>query len=428
MLRKNYFTFLLTAVLCITSGITVFAQTAATRGKVELKKADGSTVPVEGAVIDIYRTDMKGKPPSATTNKKGEFNFAGLQVDGTFMLVISAPNANPQIAPGIKAGMTDVVITLVEGDGRTLTEEEAREALTGSPTNQSGDQKKAKEEYEKKVAEVTSKNAKTKETDDLVKKIFEEGSKAFENKNYDLAIAKFEEGYKTNPEFIGSAPVLLSNKGLALRLRGSVLYNESVKLSDMTIRLENMKKVTQDFADAVDAYSLSWNVLKNAPAAEITDRKNYDTNKSQTLRGARDLVKALVVTEKIDNSKLDAIKALMQEYIAFETDKTAKTEAQVALGDIYRITGNSDNAITEYRKALEMSADNPDALAGLGLSLFNSGEISGNTQQKQEGLNYMTRFAEVAPDTHKLKLSVAEAVKYLKAQNLTPQKVNKKKN
>ncbi len=73
-----------------------------------------------------------------------------------------------------------------------------------------------------------------------------------------------------------------------------------------------------------------------------------------------------------------------------------------------------------------MSPDNPDALAGLGLSLFNSGVVADNKAQKQEGLNYMQKFADTAPENHPLKASVRDAVEYLKTQDkLIPQKTGK---
>jgi hypothetical protein len=147
------------------------------RGKVELVKADGTREPVAGAVVEPIRTDAKGKSPSAKTNKKGEFSFAGLQLGQTFALSISAPNIKPALQPGIKAGMENIVITVSEGDGKRWSEDEVRQALvapatTGAPTaaaagaaetgNQkpaelTAEQKKAQAEYEKKVAEVTAK-------------------------------------------------------------------------------------------------------------------------------------------------------------------------------------------------------------------------------------------------------------------------------
>ncbi len=433
MFRKNYLTFLLAIALFMTGGIAALAQTAPVMGRVVMKKADGTTVPVADAVIDVYRIDVKGKLPSGKTNGKGEFSFAGFPLGGQFMFAVSAPSAKAEIFPGVKAGNEKITITLVEGDGARLTEEQARGGLNAAPAaNPSGEltaeQKKAQADYEKQVAEINAKNAKSKESDELVRKALDEGNKAYTAKNYDVAVAKFDEGYKASYDFVGSAPVLLNNKALSLRFRGVDTYNQSRAVTDASARMQSMSKVTKDFADAVDAYSQSLTILKNAPATEIVDRKNYDAVKMDTLRGAKDLAKNMVATEKIDNTKTSAIKTLIEEYAAVETDKAAKAEAQVVLADVYRLAADPDNAITEYKKALETSPDNPDALAGLGLSLFDAGERSGNTQQKQEGLNYMQRFAEVAPSTHKLKESVAGAVEYLKSQKLTPQKTTKKKN
>lgn len=433
MFSKNYLTFILAVVLFMTGGIAALAQTAPVMGRVVMKKADGTTVPVADAVVDVYRMDVKGKLPSGKTNSKGEFSFAGFPISGQFMFAVSAPGARAGIFPGVKAGNEKITITLVEGDGVRLTEEQARGALNAAPTsNSSGEltaeQKKAQAELEKQVAEVNAKNAKSKESDELVKKALEEGNKAYTAKNYDVAVAKFDEGYKASYDFVGSAPVLLNNKALSLRFRGVDTYNQNRALTDATARIQSMNKVTKDFAEAVDAYNQSLTILKNAPATDIADRKNYDAVKMDTLRGAKELAKNMVATEKVDTTKTSAIKTLIEEYAAVETDKTAKAEAQVVLADVYRIAADPDNAIIEYKKALETSPDNPDALAGLGLSLFDAGERSGNTQQKQEGLNYMQRFAEVAPNTHKLKESVAGAVEYLKSQKLAPQKTTRKKN
>jgi hypothetical protein len=60
----------------------------------------------------------------------------------------------------------------------------------------------------------------------------------------------------------------------------------------------------------------------------------------------------------------------------------------------------------------------------LGLALYTEG-YSANPPDKamlQEGLNYMQRFVDTAPDTHKLKQSTRETIDNLKAeQNLKAQ-------
>ncbi|MGI9054338.1 MAG: SpaA isopeptide-forming pilin-related protein, partial [Pyrinomonadaceae bacterium] len=141
--------------------MAAFAQNAPLTGKVELKKADGTTEPVQGAMVEVYRTDIKSKGPTAKTNKKGEFSFAGLQLGATFVLVVSGDKINPTYQPNIRAGANGVIITASEGDGKRLTEEEVRTALTSgppaanntTPAKPTEDQKKAQAERAKLEAE-----------------------------------------------------------------------------------------------------------------------------------------------------------------------------------------------------------------------------------------------------------------------------------
>lgn len=438
MFRKNYFIFLLATVLFTTSGLAVFAQTAPVAGKVVLKKADGTTEPVAGALVEVFRTDIKGTLPSDKTNKKGEFAFAGLPLGATFVLSISAPNAKPGYYPNVKAGNDKLLITIVEGDGKRWTEQEIRQVLAegattaATPTKSaqsSEEQKKAQAEYEKQVAEVTAKNENVKQKTAVIEAALKAGNEAFNSKNYDVAIAKFNEGYEADTEFVGSAPVLLNNKGASLTSRAVNTFNQSVK-AETAVRLEGYGKVKKDLGDAADAYNRSWTILKNAPATDAAAAKSLEANKMNALRGIKETFRLMAATEQVDATKAEIGKTLIPEYVNIETDAVKKSEAQVTLGDVFRVAGDFDNAIAEYRKALELSKDNPDALAGLGLSLFAAGEATNDTAKKQEGLNYMQRFSEVAPAGHKLKDDVTSVVEYLKTQKLAPQKVTttKKKN
>jgi tetratricopeptide (TPR) repeat protein len=445
MFRKNYFTFLLAAALFLVGGVAAFAQTAPVAGTVVVKKADNTTAPVAGALVEVFRPDTKAKYPSDKTGKKGDFAFAGLPVGYTYILSVSGPGISPIIFPGVPAGADKVVITVSEGDGKKLTEEEVRQALANKTTKTEGgtttdatekpaeltaEQKKLMAEEEKKRTEIASSNEKKIQKNTIFQSALKEGGEAFAAKNYDLAIAKFEEGYQADTEFVGSAPAFLNNKGKALSVRAVDKFNKNNKLTDATAKMEAMNSVAKDFADAIDAFNASWTILKKTSASAVPDPKNYEINKTEALTGVKNVVGYMIATERVDSTKTGEIKALLQEYMAVENDSAQKLKAQIYLADIYRIATDSDNAIIEYKKALEMSPDNPDALAGLGLSLFNSGEINSNVAQKAEGLGYLERFVQVAPDGHKLKSSVAEAVTYLKSQKITPQKVTttKKKN
>lgn len=433
MFRKNYFTFLLTVGLFLVGGVVAFAQNAPVGGRIELKKADGTTEPVAGAIVEVFRTDIKAKFPAAKSDKKGNFAFAGLPLGATFVFSISAPNIRPELYPNMKAGAQNVVITVSEGDGKRWTEEEVRQALanptkTGATTETAkaettAEQKKAKEEFDKKVAEVTAKNERIKNATAIIQKSLEEGKAAFDAKNYDLALTKFDEGINADPDFAGSTPVLLNFKGVVLKDRGYSSYAQGAKSTDAAQKKQMLESAKKDWTAAVETYNSGLKILKGATAADAAEQKNYDASKFNILSNLIE-VHRLLSKSGIDTSKSAEAKTAFDEYLAIETDAAKKAKAQINLGDVLREGNDSDNAIIAYKSALVTSPDNPDALAGLGLSLFNAGVISDNTPQKQEGLNYMQRFAEVAPDNHPLKASVKDAVEYLKTQDkLAPEKI-----
>ncbi len=281
------------------------------------------------------------------------------------------------------------------------------------------------------MKEVSAKNENITKSNTVIEKSLSEGSKAFDAKNYDVAVAKFDEGATAAGDFVGSAPVLLNNKGLALRMRAIDTYNQNIKSTDRAVKTEAMVRVKKDLADAASAYNRSWTVLKAAPAADIKDAKNHEANKMNALNGAKEIFRLMAATEQVDAAQTEVAKILLPEYMTVETDQAKKGEAQLIMGDIYRVVGDSENAVTEYKKVLEISADNPDALAGVGFSLVNIGYINNDKTKLQEGANYLQRFATVAPGTHKYKDDAAGLIETLKKeQNVTPQKTSgaKKKN
>ena len=426
--------------MLLAGSIAAFAQTAPVTGKVVITKADGSTVPAENALVEVYRTDIKSKMPSDKTNKKGEFSFAGLPLGATYVLSVSAPGAKPGYLPNVKAGNEKLLITLSEGDGKRWTEEEIRAALSGasseatvattSSTELTEEQKKAQAERAKLEAEYASKIQKAESQFAVADRSLKDGNAAYQSKNYDIAIVKYEEGIQANPEFVGSAPVLLNNKATALMQRAVDFSNQANKTTDATAKVELINKSKKDFADSVDAYNTSWMVLKKAPAAEISDQQIYEKNKYSALKGLKDTVRYMILTDKVDPAKAPVIATLLGEYFTLETDAAKKAEAETYVGDVYRLAGDSEKAIAEYKKVLEKSPNNADALAGLGLSQVNVGynaDGSINDVMMQEAINNLQRFSDIAPDNHKLKTEVKGMVEFLKTQNFKPQKTTPKK-
>lgn len=434
MFRKNYFTFLAVIALSFSAAFSAFAQTAPVTGHVDLTKADGTTVPLEGATVEVYRTDIKGKLPAGKTDKKGNFSFAGLPLGATFVLAVSAPGAKSGFLPDVKAGAERLVIAVSEGDGKPLTEDEVRNTLAamstaaqnGQPSASAADQKKAEAEYQKKVVEYESKKKNAENSFAIASKAQQEGNKAYESNNYDLAITKFDEGINADPDFAGSAPVLLNNKVLSLLKRATGNYNQSTK-ADAATKAEAMKSVKKDFEDAVVASNRSIEILKAASAKDAAEQKNYDASKFQALVNRKEAYRLMIKTGA-DRTKGKEALVAFQEYLAAETDAKKKMDAQLALAIALQDSNDFDQAIVEFEKVLATEPNNIDALSGAGFSLINVGYISNDKTKFQQGANYLQKFTELAPDTNQYKNDAKGLIETLKKeQSVTPQKSSGKR-
>ena len=427
MFRKSLMSLVFAAATLAVTGSTVFAQNAPVSGTVEMTKADGTRVPVEGALVEVYRTDIKASSPPAKTGKKGEFSFAGLTLGQTFILSVSAPGAQPTYLPGVKAGQERLLIVLNPGDGTRVSEEEVRAAAAAPPATAASaeDAKKAAAEFEAKKKEIEERNKKAEATNQIIMSALKGGNDAFAAKNYDLAITEYDRGIADDPTYLGSAPIFHNNRGIVLRARGVDSYNAAIKNTDVSEKVAQFARAEKDFADAAAGYLLSWNVLKSATAADIGEnRTNYEANKKGTLVGALETFQIAVKTERVNPSVIDAAKAIIPEYIAAEPDPAKKAQANLALADLYRVGGDFDNAIIAYKAILEGNPDNLDALVGAGLSLVNVGYINSDKTKLQDGANLLQKFANAAPDTNKFKADAVALIDTLKKeQNVTPQKV-----
>lgn len=434
MSRKNFFALILAAAVFSLAGSSVFAQNAPVRGEVKLKKADGTVVPVADAVVDAYRTDIeRGKMPEAKTNKRGEFNFVGFPLGQRFVLAVSGPGIGPRIQPDVKGGMERIVFVVNEGDGRRLSETEAREAAKlaadvpteGMSEAQKEATRKQREDFEKKNAEIKAKNEKIQADDETARRADAEGKAALKEKNWDLAAAKFSEGIAAVPDYIGSTPVLILGKMTALKNRGFDIYVQGAKSPDVNVRLERYAAAKKEYNDALAVYAQAADILKKAEPA--TDPKDQQFRKAV----ANDLyttvieVHRLMAVGQVDTSRVAEAEAVIKEYQAIETDPAKKSAAMTTLGDIMRYSGDFEKAVAAYKTVLETTPDNNEVMASLGLSLVAQGTSVDppNREQLQEGLNYMQKYADTVaispndPQTVKeFKQSVKDTVEYLKTE------------
>ena len=417
------------ALLLAICAVAASAQVASASGKVTLKQADGTTVPVQGAAVVFYRTDIKGQYKTKT-DKSGRYVYAGLPLTGTYIIAVSAPNARPTFLTGVRISQQpENDFALDPGDGSELTLDQikaaggggggARSGGGGAPPKESAETKAAREKMAKEMAEVEAKNRKITETNEIIGRTFKAGNEALNAKRYDEAIQHYKEGVAADPE----QPALFANMSVALRARGVDRYNAAIKATDQNAKTSGLEAAKQDWREAAEAAGKAVALL-NKPqegagaGADANAQAQQNQNKLAALSARAEAMR--FVASKGDPSQADAALAAYQEYIAAETDPAKKSKAQLDAANMLLDAGAADKAIAEFQKILTAEPDNPKASLGIGLALFQSGDKA----KFQDAANYLQRYVDKAPDTDPLKQSAKEALDYLKtAEKVQPQKV-----
>lgn len=422
MFKRSLLLGALTIAVLSLGAVPSFAQFGPVGGIVVVEK-DGKSTPAAGVMVEAFRTDTNAAGPTDKTDKSGRFAFAGIQAGATVVLIFSGPGLAPTYVPGVKAGADNLRVTMTPGDGRRLTEAEARSLAAGTAGGATSEADKKKQaEEEAKLREIEANNKKIEESTAVVKRSLEEGNAAFQAKNFDVAVVKYDEGINASPDFVGSAPVLLNNKGLALRSRAIANYNANLKTTDLKEKQATNAQVRKDFADSLEAFHKSYTMLKSAIPGEVPEASIKD-QLSRALVGGHDTLKVAAQTEQVEMEKMAMAKTLLDAYANAEADAAKKAGIKIVLGDLYRVAGDSDNAILVYKEILATNPDNVDAMAGAGLSLVNSGYVTENKAQLQEGADMLQKYSEIAPAGHKYLDDAKGLIDTLKAENnIAPQK------
>ena len=197
-MRFKHFFSLIILTFVLGASLTASAQSGPLRGNVKLVGKDGQPAAVAGAIVDVYRTDIKGDWHTKT-EKNGDFVFAGLPLQGTYLIAVSAPGAQPNAKSGVRVINLEkpIDIVLMPGDGKHLTMEEARMATSGGGTAETGAsaaEKAKREELIAKNKEVEEKNKKILASNQIVAESFKAGADALVAKNYDEAVKQADAG------------------------------------------------------------------------------------------------------------------------------------------------------------------------------------------------------------------------------------------
>ena len=415
MRSKYFFRTALAALILAAAAAAASAQTTTVTGKVTLKQADGTEVPVQGAQVDIYRTDIK-QEFHTKTNKRGEFTHAGIPAIGTFTIAVSAPGARPTFTPGIPLGRVPDGhnFVLEPGDGSRLTPEQIKSAAAPAARAGSGaaaapkeseEARKAREEYEREVKRVEEANKKVMETNAAVKAAFDAGNKAFTDKNYAEAVARYNEGLAADP----SQAVLNLNKSLALQKLGVDKYNTAAKAKDTAGReaaREDLKNAVDSSEKAVKLYREQRAGGTSPTQGQPDETLNYLASRAEAYR------LALQTSASIDPT---AAVTAIEEYIAAEPDSAKKASWEGKLGQALFLSGRIEDSIAASRKVLASNPNNLDAIYWLGIAL--AADPAG--AHAAEARDALKDFAAKAPATDTRKAEAEAAVAALE-ESLKP--------
>jgi len=438
-MRRSYvFSVMAAVAVLLFSAILVSAQNEQMRGSVKIVGADGKSTPVAGAMIDVYRTDIKGDY-HVKSDKKGDWVFAGLPFVGTYTISVSAPGASPTARGGVKARADQPIeIVLSPGDGRKLTETEAvaagkagsAPANTGGGSTESAADKKAADEMAKKNAAVVEENKKIENSNKIVGDAFKAGNAALLAKNYDEAIRQYDTGLAADPVHPG-APSLLTNKSVALRTRAVEKYNAAIISKDDAAKTAGIAAAKEDFSAAAEAANNAVEMIKKQPAAtDPAEQKQHEANKYFALAARAEAMRLFAM--KVDLTKGAEATTAFEEYEAVETDPVKKAKAEKDLAELLFQTSSDaagyEKAIAEYQKILAKNPDDPDSLLRVGQALFNIGAFNNNDKAKyQEASNYLQRYVDKAPEGQ-LKTEAKELIATMKKEaNVTPEKTPPRK-
>jgi len=374
----GFYSLIAAALLAAAAAVSASAQVATAEGKVTLRQADGTEVPVQGATVDIYRTDVNQKLGSVKTDKSGKYVRVGLPLTGTFAFLVSAPGASPTYKLGVRVSASPVNdFTLAPGDGRALTLDEAKAGAAaagvapaaGASTADTEEAKKKAAEMAAERARIEKENQRALELNAKLPEILKAGNDAFSAKRYDEAIARYDEGITADPE----QSVFPRNKSLALMNRATPKYNAAHKArdeagkqaarADLKAAVDSAEKAVANFR-ASRAKAGAAATPGTPAAAKQAEELGYLADRAEAYR------LAFLTLTPVDN---EAAAKAISEYVEMESDAAKKNKAQALLGEAYFQAGKIDEAIAKYREILAANPGNTEAMRGLGISLAAKG-------------------------------------------------------
>ena len=339
----------LSCLALLALSLPAFAQTSTIEGTVK----DETGKPVQGAVVNIDRTDINGKYP-VKTDKKGHYGHYGLPVAGVFDITVVV---NGQVRDGIKGVRTTGAP--ITQDFNLKSQQAAAAAAAGqTPAEQERGMSKAqKEEFEKQAKAREAQIAKNKELNDA----YTAGRSALDAKMWDDAITNLTKAS------------MIDDKQIAI---WSALADAYVGSAG-----------TKTASDAAGQYDKAYDAFKKAidlsGSLSPTEQAAYYNNYAL----------ALAKGKKLDDARTNLDKAAM-------LDPMGAGKYFYNMGALLVNSNQNEAAGDQFRKSIAADPTYADAYYQLGLYLTSkaTADAKGNIVAVPGTIENLQKYLQLKPD------------------------------
>jgi tetratricopeptide (TPR) repeat protein len=331
-----------------------FAQITAMEG--DVKGEDGK--PLQGAVIKIVRTDIKGSY-TVKSDKKGHFFYNGLPI-GIYNVTVEVGGKEADGVNGVHTRLGDPVGVpfdlqkkAQEGAAKNAAIQQA--AATGGQLSKEQERsmtKEQKEAMDKAIKERENSMKKNKELNDA----FNAGLAAMQAKQYDAAITSLTKASELDPKQVAVwAQLADAHVGLASSKTGPEFDAEMAK--------------------GLEAYSKAIELNPNDGATH----NNYAL--------------ALAKAKKFDDMKVELNKAA-------QLDPTKAGQYYYNLGALMVNAGQNEAAVEAFKKAIEADPKHADSYYQLGVGLVSKASLGadGKVTPVPGTVEAFQKYLELAPN------------------------------
>jgi tetratricopeptide (TPR) repeat protein len=326
-----------------------FSQVTGVEGVVK----DETGKPVQGAIVNFDRTDIKGHYVASKSDKKGHYGHYGLP-SGTYTVTVVIDGKVRDTVTGFHTKYGDP--TPLNFDLKASAEQQqalqkAAETGTLSAEQERGMSKEQKEQFEKTAKAREAQLQKNKALNDA----YTTGKNAVDAKQWDVAIDSLTKASEMDPK------------------QGAVWTS----LADAYVG-----KAQATPAEAAATYDKGFEAFKKAIELAPTDAGLYNN-----------YALALAKDKKLDDAKTNLAKAA-------ELDPPGAGKYYYNLGALLVNGGQGDAALEEFKKAVEADPNYADAQYQLGMTLAAKAttDAAGKITPAPGTVEALQKYLELKPD------------------------------